>query len=128
MDLNETTLSHLSEHRVLSLHHEACALTRLHFALLREQNAAFSPAFFAAGMGIQLNRVHRMIRAPDQTREVHGTVQLKLEATVDWKLTLGNAALKIEGEGGGTCQRNVGDIKIEVENHYQGVDPEKYGP
>jgi len=55
-------------------------------------------------------------------------VQLKLEATVDWKLTLGDAALKIEGKWGGTCQRNVGNIKIEVENHYQGVDSEKYRP
>jgi hypothetical protein len=43
------------------------------------------------------DEVHGMIRSPDQTQEVYGRVQLKLEATVDWKLALGDDALKIEG-------------------------------
>jgi hypothetical protein len=100
-----------------------------------EYSATFSMVEFG-GKTAQFNgvpnggddEVHGMIRAPDQKKEIYGRVQLKLEATVDWKLALGDAALKIEGKGGGTYQREVGDIKIEVKNHYQGVDSEKHGP
>lgn len=100
-----------------------------------EYSATFSMVEFG-GKTAQFNgvpnggddEVHGMIRSPDQTQEVYGRVQLKLEATVDWKLALGDDALKIEGKGGGTYEREVGDIMIEIENHYQGVDSEKYGP
>ncbi len=74
------------------------------------------------------DEVHGMIRVPKQHHLIFGRAQLKLDAAIEWKLALGDATLKIEGKGGGGYDREIGDLEIEIKNHYNGPEDEKYGP